>query len=218
MPVSLLLVDDHRMVRESLKRSYIEWGFDVIGDVASAEEAVPLAIAHRPQLVVADIAMPGMDGIEACERIANQCPDTRVIILTMHGDQESLSRAIRAGASGFLLKDCSIDELMTATRLAASGETVIAPQLKPHLLAQVRRPNSTMTATSTTTSHRITPRETEVLQMIADGHSTPEVAERLFISQKTVKNHLASIYQKLDARDRTQAVLQSVRMGIVTLD
>jgi len=218
MPVSLLLVDDHRMVRESLKRSYIEWGFDVIADVASAEEAVPLAVAHQPQLVVTDIAMPGIDGIDACEQISNQCPDTRVIILTMHGDEDSLSRAIRAGASGFLLKDCSIDELMTATRLAASGETVIAPQLKPHLLAQVRRPSSTMTTTNTATSHRITPRETEVLQMIADGHSTPEVAERLFISQKTVKNHLASIYQKLDARDRTQAVLQSVRMGIVTLD
>jgi two-component system response regulator DegU len=217
MPVSLLLVDDHRLVRESLKRWYIEWGFDVIGDVASAEEAIPLAIAHQPQLVVTDIAMPGMDGIEACEQISNRCPDTRVIILTMHGDEDSLSRAIRAGASGFLLKDCSIDELMTATRLAACGETVIAPQLKPHLLAQVRRPSSTMTAAATSTTHRITPRETEVLQMIADGHSTPEVAERLFISQKTVKNHLASIYQKLDVRDRTQAVLQSVRMGIVSL-
>ncbi|KAG1647510.1 Transcriptional regulatory protein DegU [Nymphon striatum] len=185
MPVSLLLVDDHRMVRESLKRSYIEWGFDVVADVASAEEAIPLAALHQPQLVVTDIAMPGIDGIDACEQITNQCPDTRVIILTMHGDEDSLSRAIRAGASGFLLKDCSIDELMTATRLAASG-TVIAPQLKPHLLAQVRRPSSTMTATTTTT-HRITPRETEVLQMIADGHSTPEVAERLFISQKTVQ-------------------------------
>lgn len=217
MPVSLLLIDDHRMVRESLKRSYLEWGFDVVADVGSGEEAVPLAIAHQPQLVVTDIAMPGMDGIEACEQITQQSPNTRVIILTMHGDEDSLSRAIRAGASGFLLKDCSIDELMTATRLAASGETVIAPQLKPHLLAQVRRPTTTV-ATAMTTQHRITPRETEVLQMIADGHSTPEVAERLFISQKTVKNHLASIYQKLDARDRTQAVLTSVRMGIVTLD
>ena len=217
MPVSLLLIDDHRMVRESLKRSYLEWGFDVVADVGSGEEAVPLAVAQKPQLVVTDIAMPGMDGIEACEQITQQSPDTRVIILTMHGDEDSLARAIRAGASGFLLKDCSIDELMTATRLAASGETVIAPQLKPHLLAQVRRPTTTI-ANQMTTQHRVTPRETEVLQMIADGYSTPEVAEKLFISQKTVKNHLASIYQKLDARDRTQAVLTSVRLGIVTLD
>lgn len=217
MPVSLLLVDDHRMVRESLKRAYLERGFDVVADVGSAEEAVPLAVKHQPQLVITDIAMPGMDGIAACEQISSQCPDTRVIILTMHGDEDSLARAIRAGASGFLLKDCSIDELMTATRLAASGETVIAPQLKPHLLAQVRRPGGTV-ATSASTTHRVTPRETEVLQMIADGYSTPEVAERLFISQKTVKNHLASIYQKLDSRDRTQAVLTSVRLGIVTLD
>lgn len=217
MPVSLLLIDDHRMVRESLKRSYTEWGFDVIADVGSAEEAIPIAASQQPELVITDISMPGMDGIEACQQITNQSPSTRVIILTMHGDEDSLARAIRAGASGFLLKDCSIDELMTATRLAASGETVIAPQLKPHLLAQVRRP-SAATTPALTTQHRITPRETEVLQMIADGHSTPEVAERLFISQKTVKNHLASIYQKLDARDRTQAVLTSVRMGIVTLD
>jgi len=217
MPVTLLLVDDHRMVRESLKRAYLERGFDVVADVGTGEEAVSMCVQHEPQLVVADIAMPGMDGFDVCEQISNRCPNTRVIILTMHGDEDSLARAIRAGASGFLLKDCSIDELMTATRLAAAGETVIAPQLKPHLLAQVRRPTGNV-ATAETNTHRITPRETEVLQMIADGHSTPEVAERLFISQKTVKNHLASIYQKLDARDRTQAVLKSMRMGIVTLD
>lgn len=218
MAVSLLLIDDHRMVRESVRRAYNERGFNVVADTGSADEGVRLAIQHQPQLVVTDISMPGIDGIEACEQIVAQCPNTRVIILTMHGDEDSLSRAIRAGASGFLLKDCSIDELMTATRLAAAGETVIAPQLKPHLLAQVRRPEGSVATKSAAVTHRITPRETEVLQMIADGHSTPEVAERLFISQKTVKNHLASIYQKLNARDRTQAVLQSVRMGIVTLD
>ncbi len=217
MAVSLILVDDHRMVRESLKRAYLERGFDVVADAGSGEEAIALCQQHQPQLVVSDIAMPGMDGIEACEQIVKSCPQTRVIVLTMYGDEDSLARAIRAGASGFLLKDCSIDELMTATRLAAAGETVIAPQLKPHLLAQVRRPSSG-SGEAEGPGHRVTPRETEVLQMIADGHSTPEVAERLFISQKTVKNHLASIYQKLDARDRTQAVLTSVRLGIVTLE
>lgn len=217
MAVSLLLVDDHRMVRESLKRAYHERGFDVVADAGSGEEAIALAQEHKPNLIVTDIAMPGMDGIEACEQITKLVPQSRVIILTMHGDEESLARAIRAGASGFLLKDCSIDELMTATRLAAAGETVIAPQLKPHLLAQVRRPTG-INGIDNSPAHRITMRETEVLQLIADGYSTPEVAERLFISQKTVKNHLASIYQKLDARDRTQAVLQSVRLGIVTLE
>lgn len=216
MAVSILLVDDHRMVRESLKRAFTERGFQVVADVGSGEEAVHLAQQHDPTLVITDIVMPGMDGIEACEQIAKVCPQTRVIILTQHADEESLARAIRAGASGFLLKDCSIDELMTATRLAASGETVIAPQLKPHLLAQVRRPGGAAPVEGS--AHRITPRETEVLQMIADGNSTPEVADKLYISQKTVKNHLASIYQKLDARDRTQAVLTSVRLGIVTLD
>jgi len=234
MPVTLLLADDHRMVRESLKRTFTDHGFTVVGEASDGRQAVKLAVDYRPHLVLMDVTMPQLDGIAACEEIVQKCPNARVVILTMHHDEELLSRAIRAGASGFLVKDCSIDELVTATRLAAAGETVIAPQLKPHLLAQIRRSSgaasggsasgsSVMTETGTrtekqTNAHRVTKRESEVLQLIADGCSTPEVAGKLYISQKTVKNHLASIYQKLDARDRTQAVLRAVRLGIVTLD
>lgn len=215
------------MVRESLKRSFLEHGFQVVGEADDGRQAVALAVELRPTVVLMDITMPQLDGIAACEEILHQVPTTRVVMLTMHHDEELLARSIRAGASGFLVKDCSVDELITATRLAAAGETVIAPQLKSHLLAQVRRsangmapigPASGPGRTQEGGGRRITKREAEVLQLIADGCSTTEVASKLYISQKTVKNHLASIYQKLDARDRTQAVLRAVRQGIVTLE
>lgn len=227
MPVTMLLADDHRMVRESLKRSFVEHGFQVVGEADDGRQAVEMAAELRPNVVLMDITMPHLDGIAACEEILHLVPSTRVVMLTMHHDEELLARSIRAGASGFLVKDCSVDELITATRLAAAGETVIAPQLKSHLLAQVRRsagglaPLSSSGGTRTAVEgggRRVTKRESEVLQLIADGCSTTEVASKLYISQKTVKNHLASIYQKLDARDRTQAVLRAVRQGIVTLE
>ena len=135
-------------------------------------------------------------------------------MLTMHADKEVLADAIRAGASGYLVKDCSTEEIAEAIRMALQGDTALSPQLAATMLDEVRR----LDVPDTSEEDRvITKREEEVLQLIADGCSTPEVAEQLYISQKTVKNHLASIYQKLDARDRTQAVLQAVRMGIVHL-
>ena len=136
-------------------------------------------------------------------------------MLTMHADKEVLADAIRAGASGYLVKDCSTEEVAEAVRMAVQGDTALSPQLAATMLDEVRRLDVPDTAEE---DRVITKREEEVLQLIADGCSTPEVAEQLYISQKTVKNHLASIYQKLDARDRTQAVLQAVRMGIVHLD
>ena len=134
-------------------------------------------------------------------------------MLTMHADQDVLAEAIRAGANGYLVKDCSMDEIASAIDSVVLGETALSPRLAASMLAEVRRQDPSSQA-----DRVITPREEEVLQLIADGCSTPEVAEQLFISQKTVKNHLASIYQKLDARDRTQAVLQAVRMGIVSIN
>ena len=158
--------------------------------------------------------MPEMDGVEATRLIGGSVTNTLVIMLTMHADQEVLADAIRAGASGYLVKDCSTEEIADAIRMALQGDTALSPQLAATMLDEVRRSTS---RTPSEEDRVITKREEEVLQLIADGCSTPEVAEQLYISQKTVKNHLASIYQKLDARDRTQAVLQAVRMGIVHL-
>jgi two-component system, NarL family, response regulator DegU len=212
--IRLLLADDHRMLREGLRRSMVDEGFDVVGEAENGEEAVDLVAELHPDVVLMDVTMPEMDGVEATRRICAEADAPRVVMLTMHADKEVLAEAIRAGASGYLTKDSSTDEVADAVKMAANGETVLSPQLAATMLDEVRRLDH---PDAPDEDRVVTKREEEVLQLIADGCSTPEVAEQLYISQKTVKNHLASIYQKLDARDRTQAVLQAVRMGIVQL-
>jgi len=208
-----MLADDHRMLREGLRRSLTEEGFDVVGEAADGDEAVRLAGDLLPDVVLMDVTMPEVGGIEATRRLQASHPEIRVVMLTMHADESVVSDALRAGAVGYLVKDCSTDEIAEAIRLAASDES-LSPALAGAMLDEVRRIDPEPAEES---DQVVTKREVEVLQLIADGCSTPEVAEQLFISQKTVKNHLASIYHKLDARDRTQAVLQAVRMGIVRL-
>src|SRR5436305_1671821 len=213
--VRLLLADDHRMLRESLRRSMEDNGFDVVGEAPDGAEAGRLAEALNPDVILMDVTMPVLDGVAATRQVRDQVPGTQVVILTMHADREVLVDAIRAGAAGYLVKDCSTEEVVDTVRKAASGETALSPELAASMLGEVRdlvqREDSGAEAI-------ISKREEEVLQLIADGLSTTEVAAKLYISVKTVKNHLASIYQKLDTRDRTQAVLQAVRMGIVRLD
>lgn len=211
--IRLMLADDHRMLREGLRRSMTERGFQVVGEARDGAEAVELAAALRPDVILMDVTMPEMDGVEATRQIKARHPEIRIVMLTMHADQDVLAEAIRAGANGYLVKDCSTDEISSAIEAVAGGETALSPRLAASMLAEVRRGDA-----GADHDRVITKREEEVLQLIANGCSTPEVAEQLYISQKTVKNHLASIYQKLDARDRTQAVLAAVRMGIVTLD
>lgn len=214
MTIRLLLADDHRMLREGLHRSMVDEGFDVVGEAENGEEAVRMTAELEPDVVLMDVSMPEMDGVEATRVIRASGSQTQIIMLTMHADADVLADAIRAGATGYLVKDCSTDEVADAVRMAAKGDTALSPQLAATMLDEVRRLEAPQAADE---DRLITKREEEVLQLIADGCSTPEVADRLYISQKTVKNHLASIYQKLDARDRTQAVLQAVRMGIVHL-
>jgi two-component system, NarL family, response regulator DegU len=212
--IRVLLADDHRMLREGLRRSLTAEGFDIVGEAENGEQAVRMVADMQPDVVLMDVSMPEMDGLEATRLIGGSFTATQVIMLTMHADHEVLADAIRAGASGYLVKDCSTEEIAEAIRMAVQGDTVLSPQLAATMLDEVRR----LDVPDVPEEERvITKREEEVLQLIADGCSTPEVAEQLYISQKTVKNHLASIYQKLDARDRTQAVLQAVRMGIVHL-
>jgi DNA-binding NarL/FixJ family response regulator len=203
------------MLREGLHRSLTEEGFDVVGEADNGEQAVALAAELQPDIVLMDVSMPQMDGVEATRAIRATGTETRILMLTMHADKDVLADAIRAGASGYLVKDCSTEEVAEAIRMAANGDTDLSPLLAASMLDEVRRLEAPTEPADG--EHVITKREEEVLQRIADGCSTSEVAQQLFISQKTVKNHLASIYQKLDARDRTQAVLQAVRMGIVHL-
>ena len=209
----LLLADDHRMLRDSLRRSMEENGFDVVGEAGDGAEAVQLAQTLRPDVVLMDVSMPNLDGVEATRQITRLVPEAQVVMLTMHADGEVMARAIQAGAIGYLVKDCAITDVVSAVRLAASGESVLSPDLALSMLADVKK-----TAIDPGGGHApVSAREEQVLQLVADGLSLPEVAAELFISVKTVKNHLASIYAKLDARDRTQAVLRAVRMGIIRL-
>ena len=211
MTPRLLLVDDHKLLRQGLRRAVEEAGFDVVGEAGDGEEAVRLALELQPDLVLMDVTMPVLDGIEATRRLRQSTPEARVVMLTMHGEEETVTRALRAGAVAYLLKDCSSDQVAETLHAVAAGETDLSADLARSLLAELPGPEPTV-ATS------LSQREVEVLQMFADGLSTVEVGQRLFISAKTVKNHLASIYEKLDARDRTQAVLTAVRMGIIRLN
>ncbi|MBW3557431.1 MAG: response regulator transcription factor [Actinobacteria bacterium] len=213
MSIRVLLADDHTMVRQSMRRSMEAEGFQIVGEAADGEEAVRLALELTPDVVLMDISMPVLDGVEATRQVRRQCPATQVVVLTMHADADLVRRALQSGAAGYLTKDCSVDEVAEAVRLAASGDVAVSGGLAAALLHQ-----AASLPDEPEVSPAVTAREVEVLQLIAEGASPPEVAEKLFISVSTVKNHLSSIYEKLDARDRTQAVVKALRMGVIRLD
>jgi len=218
-PLRLVIADDHTMLREGLRRSLEARGIDVVGEAGDGAEAVRLTLDLKPDVVLMDVSMPGMDGVEATRQIRQQIPDASIVMLTMHADHVVLVRALRAGASGYLVKDCTTDEIVNTIRQAAGGDTTVSAGVAAAMLAQAKgltraEPAPAMPATEEAI---ISKREEEVLQLIAEGASTTEVASRLYISVKTVKNHLASIYQKLDSRDRTQAVVRAVKMGIIRI-
>jgi DNA-binding NarL/FixJ family response regulator len=204
--LSVILVDDHTMLRQGIRRALESEGIKVVAEASDGAEAIRLALEHKPDVVLMDVSMPGMDGVEAARRIVEADGRQRVVMLTMHIDRDVIDRAIRAGAVGYLTKDSSISEVILAIQLAANGDRPMSPRLAAAMLDEARREDALISV-----------REEEVLQLVADGYGTNEIAERLFISGKTVKNHLASIYEKLNARDRTQAVLMAVKMGIVKL-
>ncbi len=203
----MLLVDDHTMLRQGLRRALEAEGMTVVGEAGDGAAAVRLALDLHPDVVLMDVTMPIVDGIEATRRLIDADARQRVVMLTMHVEHSVIDRALRAGAVGYITKDSTISEVVAAIKLAANGDRPMSPTLATALLDGARDAEGSV----------ISAREEEVLQLIADGLSTPEIAARLYISQKTVKNHLASIYEKLHARDRTQAVLTAMKMGIIKL-
>jgi DNA-binding NarL/FixJ family response regulator len=207
----VLLVDDHQLLRQAVRRALEDAGMEVVAEAGDGSEAVRLAADIVPDVIVMDVSMPVLDGVEATRRIHAASPDLPIVVLTMHGEDAQRREALDAGATGFLTKDVSMQDVVRTVHQAAGGDFALSPELASTILSELRIPDTTK-ATSP-----LTPREEEVLQLIADGLSTTEVAKHLFISGKTVKNHLASIYEKLDARDRTQAVLAAVRIGIIRL-
>ena len=207
--IRVMLVDDHTMLRQGLRRSLETEGIPVIAEASNGDDAVRIALENKPDVVLMDVSMPQLDGIEATRRLMAADARQRVVILTMHIDRDVIERAMKAGAVGYMTKDSTVKEVVMAVKLAANGDHILSPRLAELMLAEA----TTATEPDSILSHR----EEELLQLIADGLATSEVAQRMFISQKTVKNHLASIYDKLHARDRTQAVLTAVKMGIVKL-
>ena len=218
----VMLADDHTMLREALRRSVESAGSSVIGEAGDGEEAVRLALDLHPDVVLMDVSMPILNGVEAARQIHERDPAIPVVILTMHADADVVRQAFAAGAVGYVVKDASMSEVLAALRLAASRETVLSADVAASMLIEAHRltavPPDTSCPAPAGSEPLITKREEEVLQLVAEGLSTPEVAARLYISIKTVKNHLASIYAKLDSRDRTQAVIRALKMGIVKLN
>src|SRR5262245_60523710 len=207
----VLLVDDHQLLRQAVRRALEDAGMEVVAEAGDGSEAVRLAADIVPDVIVMDVSMPVLDGVEATRRIHAASPDLPIVVLTMHGEDAQRREALDAGATGFLTKDVAMQDVVRTVHQAAGGDVALSPELASTILSELRLPDATKSTSP------LTPREEEVLQLIADGLSTTEVAKHLFISGKTVKNHLASIYEKLDARDRTQAVLAAVRIGIIRL-
>ena len=209
--ISVLIVDDHGIVRQGL-RTYLELVDDiqVLGEATNGLEAVAQVREHQPDVVLMDLVMPEMDGIEATGQVTSISSSTRVIVLTSFADDEKVFPAIKAGASGYLLKDVSPADLANAIRAVHAGETHLHPEITKKLMDQV--------AGSTTAAKpgpdELTPRELEVLRLIAQGMSNRGIAQALTISEKTVKTHVSNMLAKLHLADRTQAAIYALRHGV----
>lgn len=201
----ILLVDDHPMLREGLRRSLAGQGYDIVGEAGDGQAAVELAETRRPDVILMDVTMPVLDGIEATKRVIERVPGAVVVMLTMHADPQLAQESLAAGAMGYLVKDCTTEDIVNAIDSALRGEPTFPEEAQSPAPAEGARP-------------LISSREAEVLQLIADGKSTTEAAKQLYVSVKTVKNHLASAYAKLEAHDRTQAVLRAAKLGLIKLD
>jgi DNA-binding NarL/FixJ family response regulator len=213
---SVLIADDQALVRVGLRKILEnEPETTVVGEAVDGEDAVTAAGRLRPDVVLMDIRMPVLDGIEATRRIVRAQPDTRVLILTTFGLDTYVYDALRAGASGFMLKDAPPEEITAAVRIVATGEALLAPAVTRAVIEEFVRQRPPAAPAPAPVSE-LTPREREVLDLLARGLSNPEICEQLVISEATAKTHVARILQKLDLRDRVQTVIYAYESGLVT--
>jgi len=209
-PIRVLVVDDHFVVREGL-RAFLELqdGIEVAGEAGDGEAAIREAQRLRPDVILMDLAMPGLDGVGAMQALRRVLPEGRVVVLTSFPDDDRLLPAIRAGAAGYLLKDGRPQELVRAIRAAHAGEALLDPVVAARLVASIAQ------APGEAPAERLTPREREVLALIARGFSNKRIARELAVSEKTVKTHVGHVLAKLGVSDRTQAALHAVGAGLL---
>ena len=210
MVIRIIVTDDHAVVRQGL-RMFLELDpeLQVVGEAANGAEAVQLAKELHPSVVLMDLLMPVMDGITAIGRLRAEVPDVEVIALTSVLEDTSVVNAVRAGATGYLLKDTNADELRRAVKAAAAGQVQLSPEAATRLMREVRSPERPET---------LTERESDVLQLLAQGQANKEIARNLSIGEKTVKTHVSNILSKLGVQSRTQAVLHAMRIGLIPSD
>jgi NarL family two-component system response regulator LiaR len=214
--IKVLIVDDHQVVRQGL-RTFLELHEDIliVGEAGNGGNAIAMAGRLSPDVILMDLVMPGMDGITATSQIKSICPDARVIALTSFTEDDKIFPAIQAGASSYLLKDVTPDELVDAIRAVYRGETRLHPDIVRRLIEQVAyQPHSKQTTPAST----LTERERDVVQLVAQGKSNREIAEALTISDKTVKAHISNILGKLGLEDRTQMAIYALKNGLVDPD
>lgn len=210
MDIRILIADDHQVVREGLKMFLsLDEELEIAGEAENGAEAVEQAHELQPDIVLMDLLMPEMDGIAATQIIRRELPDVEVLALTSVLEDQSVYAAMRAGAIGYLLKDTKARELCRAIKAAAAGQVQLSPQAATRLIREVQAPES---------PEMLTPRETEVLRLLAQGKSNQEISSALVIALKTVKTHVGNILSKLGLSSRTQAALYAVRIGLVSID
>lgn len=206
-PVTIVLVDDHEIVRDGLARSFTAAGFEVVAQAGNGAEGVEAAARHRPDVVLMDLTMPVMDGVEATRRIVDANPAQKVVMLTMHDDVASTHRALVAGAVGYLTKGTAFVEVSATVRQAASGDVDLSSDLAAEIISTEAR----------AANDALSERQIEILQLIADGMTTKQAARELGITVKTAHNHLNAIYRRLDTQSLTHAVLSAIRLGLINL-
>ena len=212
--VRVVVVDDHDLFRTGLRNLLEEQGVNVVGEAPNGQTALRLVSELAPEVVIMDLNMPGLTGVETTRQLAGIAPLTRVVVLTISADDEDVMDAVMAGACGYLLKDSSIQDLIVGIRAAADGESLISPQIAAKVLQRLRSQSTSEDAAATIRAE-LSDREIEVLKLIANGKDNAQIARELFISPKTVKNHISNILMKLQIDNRIQAAVYAVRSGIV---
>jgi two-component system NarL family response regulator len=217
--IRVLLVDDHALFRRGLLLVLeSEDGIEVVGEADDGEEAIRKAEELAPDVVLMDVRMPRVSGIEATRRLAESLPTTRIIVLTVSDEEDDLYEAIKAGASGYLLKEISIEEVADAVRAVMQGQTLISPSMASKLIAEFANLSKVASQRSSVPAPRLTDRELGVLRLVAQGLTNREVAEQLYIAENTVKNHVRNILEKLHLHSRMEAVLYAVREKLFELE